>query len=100
VVNASITDYLTTYGKTIDIKSFSEKVKATQTDKIYVLWDNGKFCLDMLSESDMSNMVYHSIRNGNILEIKSGKAIYGLLLRWRNHKGILNPAWQISMKRQ
>jgi hypothetical protein len=100
VVNASITDYLTTYGKDIDIASFSEKVRATQTDKIYLLWCNGTFCSDKVSDAEMSNMTYHSIKNGNVLEVKSGNTTYGLLLRWRNHKGILNPAWQISMKRQ
>ena len=100
VVNASITDYLTKYGNTIDIASFSEKVKATQTEKIYLLWSNGKFCMDKVSEAEMTGMAFHSIRNGNILELKTGNTIYGLLLRWRNHKGILNPAWQISMKRK
>jgi len=100
VVNASITDYLTKHGKTLDIKSFSEKVKATQTEKIYLLWCDGKFCSDKLSDEEMTNMKYHSIKNGNVLEVKAGNTIYGLLLRWRNHKGILNPAWQISMKRQ
>jgi hypothetical protein len=99
VVNMSITDYLTKYGKQLDIKSFSEKVKATQTEKIYLLWCDGKFCTDKLSEAEMSDITYHSIKNGNVLELKSGNTIYGLLLRWRNHKGILNPAWQISLKR-
>jgi len=99
IVNASITDYLTRYGKDIDINSLSEKVKATQTNKIFLLWSNGKFCSDKISEEEMSDMKYHSIKNGNVLEVKSGNTIYGLLLRWRNHKGILNPAWQISMKR-
>jgi hypothetical protein len=99
IVNQSITDYLTKYGKDIDLKCFSDKVKATQTDKVYLLWSNGKFCSDKISESEMCDMTYHSIKNGNVLEIKSGNTMYGLLLRWRNHKGILNPAWQISMKR-
>lgn len=99
VVNISITDYLTKYGKQLDIKSFSDKVKATQTEKIYLLWCDGKFCSDKLSEAEMSDMKFHSIKNGNVLEVKSGNTIYGLLLRWRNHKGILNPAWQISLKR-
>ena len=35
---------------------------------------------------------------GNVIEVKSGLSIYNLLLRWRNHKGILNPAWQISKR--
>lgn len=100
VVNASIADYLTKHGKELDIKSFSEKVKSTQTDKIYLLWCNGRFCIDKLTEPEMSDMTYHSIKNGNVLEVKSRNTIYRMLLRWRNHKGILNPAWQISMKRQ
>jgi len=100
VVNASIADYLTKHGKELDIKSFSEKVKSTQTDKIYLLWCNGRFYIDKLTESEMSDMTYHSIKNGNVLEVKSRNTIYRMLLRWRNHKGILNPAWQISMKRQ
>lgn len=100
VVNASITDYLATYGHTINREAFSEKVKATQTDKIYLLWSNGTFHIDKVVEQEMTEMTFHSIKNGNILELQSGQTIYGLLLRWRNHKGILNPAWQISMKRQ
>jgi len=121
VVNASIADYLATYGNTIDREAFSEKVKATQTDKIYLLWSNGIFHIDKVHEQEMTEISFHSIKNGNILELKSGQkgsryslgetspvrnesqpfgTIYGLLLRWRNHKGILNPAWQISMKRQ
>lgn len=47
----------------------------------------------------MADMIFHCIKNGNILELKTSNNIYRLLLRWRNHKGILNPAWQISMKR-
>lgn len=100
VVNASITDYLTRYGHNLNVSAFSEKVKATQSNKIYLLWRDGKFCSDTMSEAEMSDMTFHAIKNGNVLEVKSGSTIYGLLLRWRNHKGILNPAWQISMKRQ
>ena len=100
VVNESITDYLTKHGEELDINAFSEKVKSTQTDKIYILWSNGKFHTDKFLDSEMSDMSFHSIKKGNTLQIKSGNTIYGLLLRWRNHKGILNPAWQISMKRE
>ena len=100
VVNASIKDYLEKHGKEIDIATFSEKVQKTQMDKIFLLWSDGQFCVDSLSEKEMSGMTFHSIKNGNVLELKSGNTIYGLLLRWRNHKGILNPAWQISMKRK
>lgn len=99
VVNTSITDYLNTYGKNIDLEKFCEKVKKTQTDKTYLLWSDGKFYLDEITEADMSNMAFRGIKNGNVLEVVAGNTVYGMLLRWRNHKGILNPAWQISMTR-
>jgi hypothetical protein len=98
IVNASITEYLTKHGREINIATFAEKVKASQTDKIYLLWSNGTFSSDKFSEEEMSGMTFHSIKNGNVLELKTGNTIYNLLLRWRNHKGILNPAWQISIK--
>ena len=99
VVNKSISDYLSKHGPSINITAFSEKVKATQQDKIYLLWHKGQFHLDKMTESEMSEMSFHSIKNGNVLQLKTGNTLYGLLLRWRNHKGILNPAWQITMKR-
>jgi hypothetical protein len=101
VVNNSITAYLKQYGPVIDLMAFAEKVRATQTDKSYLLWHNEKFSLDKLTDAELSGegMTFHSIKNGNVLELKTGNTIYGLLLRWRNHKGILMPAWQISMKR-
>lgn len=99
VVNTSITDYLTRFHTELNIKAFSEKIKETQKDKIFVLWDKEQFHVDKMEEQEMSHMSFHAIKNGNVLEVDSCKTRYGLLLRWRNHKGILNPAWQISMKR-
>jgi hypothetical protein len=98
VVNTSITDYLNKYSAQLDLFSFNKKIRNTQTDKIYLLWSNDRFYIDMFKETDMSCMSIHSIKNGNVIEVKSGNVMYNLLLRWRNHKGILNPAWQISKK--
>ena len=98
VVNTSITDYLNQYGTQLDLLSFMEKIRNTQKDKIYILWDNKRFYIDMFKETDMSRMSINSVKNGNVIEVKSGNVMYHLLLRWRNHKGILNPAWQIRIK--
>lgn len=105
IVNKSITDYLTKYGNTINLKLFKEKIETTQIDKIYLLWCNGKFHIDKINTDKIhtdkihTDISFHSIRNGNILELKEGNTIYCMLLRWRNHKGILNPAWQIKIKK-
>ena len=98
IVNDGITDYLNLYGGQIDAAAFTEKVKETQRDKVYIMWSDGKFNVDQL-ETDSLNFEFYQIRNGNLLEVKSGNLVCSMLLRWRNHKGVLNPAWQISLKR-
>jgi hypothetical protein len=100
IVNKSIHEYLLQYGPSINIQEFIEKVRNTQKEKTYLLWNKGKFHIDSLNEED-SVIIFRSITNKNTIELGSSNGnIYKLLLRWRNHKGILNPAWQISMKRQ
>jgi hypothetical protein len=101
VVNQSITEYLTRNASMIHLDAFSEKVKETQSEKSYVLWSKGKFYLDSIAPQEMTNLQFQSVKNGNVVLVKSeSNTVYSLLLRWRNHKGILNPAWQISMKRK
>lgn len=99
VVHTSISDYLTIYGQLIDIDAFSEKLKSSQENKLYVLWNNENFHLDEFCPKEFENITYHGIKNGNIIQLKTGNTIYDLLLRWRNRQGVLNPAWQISVKR-
>lgn len=59
--------------------------------------------------SDIKSMVMTASRHKNdhhnkkreallTLVVKSTTCIFHLLLRWRNHKGVLLPAWQISLK--
>jgi hypothetical protein len=98
IVNTSITQYLITYSADIDLELLGQKLKESQENKVYVLWNNESFHLDQINLEDMT-LEYAGVKNGNVLLIKSGSHTFEMLLRWRNHKGILNPAWQISMKR-
>jgi hypothetical protein len=102
LVDESIAQYLALYGSQIDVNAFTTKLVADQTNKHYILWKNGKFHHDMITQEEMSDIKFHSIKNGNTIILQSAikpSITYHLLLRWRNHKGILNPAWQISMRR-
>ena len=99
VVNASIKAYLEKYGTTINLESLSSLFKSTQPNKQYALWSNGKFYYDTIAETDMSNLQFRSIKNFHTIVVRSSSCEFHLLLRWRNHKGVLMPAWQISMKR-
>lgn len=99
IVNSSIRAYLATYASTLDMSVFYEKVNLSQAEKQYLLWHNGKFHYDSIDVGVQTDMSISGIKNGNVLMVKSGLKTYKLLLRWRNHKGILNPAWQISLQR-
>lgn len=102
VVNDSISEYLSSFGQDLDINMFTEKIKESQQDKTYILWGKDMKChIDSISQEEMSGICFKNIKNNNtiILESSITKTMYSLLLRWRNHKGILNPAWQISLKR-
>jgi len=98
VVKSLIKEFLTEYADKINLSLFSEKIKESQTGKIYLLWD-GTFHMDEIHDAEMTNLVFDSIKNGNTLLLKSGNTFYHALLRWRNHQGILNPAWQIKLTR-
>ena len=104
VVNDSIREYLRRYARLIDTVQLTHKILQTQQDKIYLLWSNEKFHLDAIHINSIRNIEFDAISDkGNVVILRSGIGIHRLafhmLLRWRNHKGILNPAWQISMKR-
>ena len=96
VVNDAIRDFLQPI-QTVPMEYFQQRV-AEQQDKCFFLW-NKKMTVDGFREQDVRNLQFHSVTKNCIL-ITSDGAMYKLLLRWRNHKGILNPAWQISVKRK
>lgn len=97
LVRKSISDYLELYAHTIDIARLTAKFKSTQTDKIFLLWDLNNFHVSTLNDLEMSNLTFDRVKNNNTIVVASSNYEYHLLLRWRNHLGILNPAWQISI---
>jgi len=102
VVNDSISEYLSSFGQDLDINMFTQKIQESQKDKTYILWGKDMKChIDSISQEEMSGICFKTIKNNNAIVLESSltKTTFSLLLRWRNHKGILNPAWQISLKR-
>jgi hypothetical protein len=103
IVDESITQYLALFGSHIDVNAFTTELVARETDKHYTLWKNEQFHYDTITKEEMSDIKFHSIKNGNTIVLQSAarpSTTYHLLLRWKNHKGILNPAWQIKMLRR
>jgi len=98
IVNESIHCFLQKYGDQIDLEKLTDKFQTTQKDKIFVLWDLKQFHTDQFDTNDLTLVSNLGLHRKNALVIKSTTCIFHLLLRWRNHKGVLLPAWQISLK--
>ena len=102
-VDESIDDYLENFLE-FDFDAFKERLKS-QIDKKFMLWKDEMFYLDSLTELDIAIIPEKNLKKGkggfyNTLVIKTqGKTEYHLLLRWKNHAGVLFPAWQIKLKR-
>lgn len=97
VVHESIRDYLETYATHLDIDQCNAIRNKTQQDKWYFLWKNDQFHIDQL---DLSHeMTYLGLKNGNTIQLADQTGCYNFLLRWKNHNGILGPAWQIKYVR-
>jgi hypothetical protein len=93
VVNDSISEFL----KNLPPFSLDDIIQRfmAQQDKYFLLWDK-RMIVETFKPEYCSNIRFHSVTK-NCIKLVSDGATFSLLLRWRNHKGILNPAWQISM---
>ena len=101
IVNDSIKEYLNVHASLINVSSLTKTFRETQLDKHYALWSDDQFHYDRISEAELTGLVFDSIsKTGNTAILRAGNLCeYKLLLRWRNHKGVLTPAWQIAMRR-
>ena len=100
IVCDSIRDYLHAYKDAFDIAALEADIRARQTGKVFVMWDRTTFHADTFRDDEMALVGPIEVENDNRLVIHSrGGTRHRLLLRWKNHLGILYPAWQISLAR-
>jgi hypothetical protein len=99
IAKKSIAEYLQTVNVNLEI--LTKEFQQTQEDKNFVCYKNGKFYLDVFNPLELLATRSIEIKNGNTLVIESGLPTtqHHLLLRWKNHNGILFPAWQIKLCR-
>lgn len=85
----------------LDISAINNYFREKEKDKYYLLFKNGKFNYDYIKKDELEIIDIKEIKNKNtlILNTKSNSYI-SMLLRWKNHLGILFPAWQISLMRK
>lgn len=81
----------------LDIVKLTQYLSESQDDKIYLLYKNGEFNVELSNIDDY--IIVNSTKNPDKSRFeaitKSGKKI-NILLRWKNGNGIAYPAFQIS----
>jgi hypothetical protein len=100
IVKRSIRDFLAAYGSQIDVAAVASTFQVTQAGKQYLLYDHkSKRFLCQSCEFLGGELAFVSVKKGNVIVLTNGTYEFHLLLRWKNHQGILNPAWQVSVKK-
>ena len=117
LVDESIHNYLVEYylpNLLFSMDYLKSKIMNTQSRKTYMIYfpQTKTFLKDEITENEL-NIDYENVsikegKNNNIhtvvfhtsrVEGSPRTTEIRMLLRWRNHAGILNPAWQISIRR-
>ena len=97
----SIDDFLKNHLK-LNFNLLETKIKESQDNKIYMLWDQESFNKSELFSSEIIpkfELKNNGTKGANTIIVKTfNDSEYHMLLRWKNHRGILYPAWQISVK--
>jgi hypothetical protein len=100
IVQLSIKEYLDKYVTDLNLEILSEDLKTSQKEKTFILWNCKEFFTDTIRAEELELSEIVEIKNNNTIVVKSKAGTeHHMLLRWKNHLGILYPAWQISLKR-
>lgn len=105
LVAKSISEYLEQYHSNFDTGQLTSKLLSSQSQKKFVFWDGQQFSSETLSKESLTLTGEYTLlkdRKKNYFHTISCMTLnnsrINCLLRWRNHKGILNPALQISFR--
>ncbi len=104
LVELSINNFIMIYSYNLNFEDLTNKFLKTQKDKEYMCY-KGDFYYDYIDKKELSIKKISGFKgskkykNTIVLETYCDTKIY-MFLRWKNHYGILNPAWQISIKRK
>jgi hypothetical protein len=101
LVQESIRSWLELVKDKTDLAAITAEFRRSQTNKEFLIYDGEQFHHDSISQEELTATAVLGVRNGNVLMIQSAdpNTRYDMLIRWKNHLGILYPAWQISLKR-
>jgi hypothetical protein len=100
IVHESIHTYLTNHVDKLNLQLLTSDIQERQSGKTFILWDLDDFRVDTLQPDELVITHVERIKNKNtIVAVSKSGTKHNMLLRWKNHLGVLYPAWQISLTR-
>lgn len=98
IANESVKEYLKLYSSTFNFDKITQKIRESQTGKVFLLWDCEKFHIRKLV--DIENITITGIKKMNDLsfDLNVSNFEYDICvrLRWANNNGLANPSWKFS----
>lgn len=97
VANESVKAYIQQFSESFQFSKIVEKIKASQTDKVFLLWDCENFHIQRL---DVQNLLVKKIKKVENLyfDLETENFQYDIRVRlnWGNSNGLANPRWKFS----
>jgi len=97
IANESVKEYLKLYSSTFNFDKVTQKIKESQSDKVFLLWDCENFHIQKL---DVENISITGIKkiDGLSFDVNVENFEYDICvrLRWANNNGLANPSWKFS----
>lgn len=99
VVKQSIKTYLETYRTQFNFKQITEKIRESQMNKMFLLWDCENFHIRQL---DLETINITGIIEGTVtnlcFDVEVENFTYNIRVRfnWGNNQGVANPRWKFT----
>jgi hypothetical protein len=98
IANESVREYIKLYSSTFNFDKITEKIKESQTNKVFLLWDCNEFHIQTLV--DIKNISISGIKKIDNLSFSVNVINFEydicVRLRWSNNNGLANPSWKFS----
>ena len=95
VANNSTKSYLKMYLQTFNFDKINEKIKESQMNKMFLLWDCNNFYIEELNMKELKIKGIKKINN-LYFDISTENFKYDIRVRinWGNNNGLANPRWK------
>lgn len=97
IANASVKKYLEMYSDSFKFDKITEKIRESQKDKIFLLWDCENFHIEKLDVENIN--ITHIIKKDDLyFDVNVDNFMYNVRIRlnWGNNNGLANPRWKFS----